>query len=124
MAFGILGLALGTALILSVVALILASLFIWFGVKVAGVRKRKRTLGNAVLAVIVMLVLATFLGGIIGGMGGILGILAQVAVIKYVYSTSWGKAIIAWIFMVIAEILVAVIAVVLMGVTITGLAFI
>jgi len=96
-----------------IVALVIESLFVWFGVKVAGVDKRKRTWGNAILAVILMLVLSFILGFVGGTMGFVLGIIGAIAIIKYVYSTAWVKAIVAWIFMVIAVFIVSIIAAIL-----------
>ncbi|MCD6467070.1 MAG: hypothetical protein J7L10_04000 [Methanomicrobia archaeon] len=96
-----------------IVALVIESLFVWFGVKVAGVDKRKRTWGNAILAVILMLVLSFILGFVGGTTGALLGIIGAIAIIKYVYSTAWVKAIVAWIFMVIAVFIVSIIAAIL-----------
>ena len=101
-----------------IVALVIESLFVWFGVKVAGVDKRKRTWGNAILAVILMLVLSIILGRIGGDIGGLLGIIGSIAIIKYVYSTAWVKAIIAWVFMLIAIVVVAIV----LGIGIIGVA--
>jgi len=108
-ALGFAGLALTTAIVVFVVLLIVGALFVWFGVKVAGVDKRRRTWGNAILAVILMLVLSFILGFAGHTAGFVFGIIGAIAIIKYVYSTSWGKAIIAWVFMVIAVIIVAVV---------------
>jgi hypothetical protein len=116
---GLAGLALTSAIVLFVVGLVIASLFVWFGVKIAGVDKRKRTLGNAVMAVFLMLVLSFILGFVGGTLGSLLGILGSIAIIKYIYTTSWVKALIAWVFMVVAIFIVALV----FGVGILGLAF-
>jgi len=89
------GLALTTVLIFFVVWLVIASLFVWFGVKVAGVDERRRTWGNAILAVILMIVLSVILGFVGDTAGFVLGIIGAIAIIKYVYSTAWVKAIVA-----------------------------
>ncbi|MCK4247429.1 MAG: hypothetical protein KAX04_02700 [Methanomicrobia archaeon] len=113
------GLALTTVIIVFVVTLIIESLFVWFGAKVAGVDERRRTWGNAILAVILMLILSFILGFAGGTTGFVLGIIGAIAIIKYIYTTSWGKAIIAWVFMVIAVIIVGVV----LGIGVLGLAF-
>jgi len=107
------GLALTTVLIFFVVWLVIASLFVWFGVKVAGVDERRRTWGNAILAVILMIVLSVILGFVGDTAGFVLGIIGAIAIIKYVYSTAWVKAIVAWVFMVIAVFIVSIIAAIL-----------
>lgn len=117
---GLAELALKSAIVMFVVSLVIASLFVWFGVKVAGVKSRKRTLGNAVISVLLMLVLSFILGFVGGTLGSVLGILGSIAIIKHVYSTSWVKALVAWIFMIIA---VAIVVFVL-GLGILGLALI
>ena len=115
---GLAGLTMTAAIIAFVVSLIIGALFVWFGAKVAGVNKRRRTWGNAILVVILMLVLRILLGHIGGGIGELLGIIGSIAIIKYVYSTAWVKAIIAWIFMLIAIVVVTIV----LGIGIIGVA--
>ena len=115
---GLAGLTMTAAIIAFVLSLIIGALFVWFGAKVAGVNKRRRTWGNAILVVILMLVLRILLGHIGGGIGELLGIIGSIAIIKYVYSTAWVKAIIAWIFMLIAIVVVTIV----LGVGIIGVA--
>jgi len=115
---GLAGLTMTAAIIAFVLSLIIGALFVWFGAKVAGVNKRRRTWGNAILVVILMLVLRILLGHIGGGIGELLGIIGSIAIIKYVYSTAWVKAIIAWIFMLIAIVVVTIV----LGVGVIGAA--
>ena len=115
---GLAGLTMTAAIIAFVLSLIIGALFVWFGAKVAGVNKRRRTWGNAILVVILMLVLRILLGHIGGGIGELLGIIGSIAIIKYVYSTAWVKAIIAWVFMLIAIVVVAIV----LGIGIIGVA--
>ena len=115
---GLAGLTMTAAIIAFVLSLIIGALFVWFGAKVAGVNKRRRTWGNAILVVILMLVLRILLGHIGGGIGELLGIIGSIAIIKYVYSTAWVKAIIAWIFMLIAIVVVTIV----LGIGIIGVA--
>jgi len=115
---GLAGLTMTAAIIAFVVSLIIGALFVWFGAKVAGVNKRRRTWGNAILVVILMLVLRILLGHIGGGIGELVGIIGSIAIIKYVYSTAWVKAIIAWIFMLIAIVVVTIV----LGVGVIGAA--
>lgn len=115
---GLAGLTMTAAIIAFVLSLIIGALFVWFGAKVAGVNKRRRTWGNAILAVILMLVLRILLGHIGGGIGELVGIIGSIAIIKYVYSTAWVKAIIAWIFMLIAIVVVTIV----LGIGIIGVA--
>ncbi len=115
---GLAGLTMNAAIIAFVLSLIIGALFVWFGAKVAGVNKRRRTWGNAILVVILMLVLRILLGHIGGGIGELVGIIGSIAIIKYVYSTAWVKAIIAWIFMLIAIVVVTIV----LGIGIIGVA--
>ncbi len=115
---GLAGLTMTAAIIAFVLSLIIGALFVWFGAKVAGVNKRRRTWGNAILVVILMLVLRILLGHIGGGIGELVGIIGSIAIIKYVYSTAWVKAIIAWIFMLIAIVVVTIV----LGIGIIGVA--
>ncbi len=115
---GLAGLTMTAAIIAFVLSLIIGALFVWFGAKVAGVNKRRRTWGNAILVVILMLVLRILLGHIGGGIGELVGIIGSIAIIKYVYSTAWVKAIIAWIFMLIAIVVVTIV----LGVGVIGAA--
>jgi len=44
-----------------------------------------------------------------GTLGALLGILGSIAIIKYIYLTSWEKAVIAWVFVIIGELIVQIV---------------
>ncbi|MBU7032945.1 MAG: hypothetical protein HXS53_10470 [Theionarchaea archaeon] len=112
-------LGLGTGiLIFFIIALLITAFFIWIGAKLAGIRNA--SFGKAIIAALVSVIVLTLmvpllsltpLGG--GLLGLLLGILISVYIIKAVFDTSWGKAILAWILYVVA----VVIAIVIMGIS-------
>jgi len=106
---GFTGMRMTSVIIVFVISLIVYSLLVWLGVKIAGVSKRKRTWENAILAVILMLILIYIMGFVGGTFGVLLGILGSIAIIKYIYLTSWEKAVIAWVFVIIGELIVQIV---------------
>ena len=106
---GFTGMRMTSVIIVFVISLIVYSLLVWLGVKIAGVSKRKRTWENAILAVILMLILIYIMGFVGGTLGALLGILGSIAIIKYIYLTSWEKAVIAWVFVIIGELIVQIV---------------
>jgi hypothetical protein len=94
-----------------VLALLISAFFLWIGAKLAGIRGA--SFGKAVLAALVSVVALAILEIVLsliprigGTLGLLLGILVSIYVIKAVFDTGWGKAILAWI-MYIAAIIVA-----------------
>lgn len=120
------GAAVGTLLTLLAVWIILAGLFMLIGASVAKVPGR--TFGKAVAAAL----LAGLGGNAVGGIfliipliGPVLGvfvnIIVQIFIIKAIFETDAGKAVLTWIFSLIAQIIVAVIAVIVFGGALLGM---
>jgi hypothetical protein len=112
----IIGAMLGTVIGMAIIATIIAAFFMWVGAKMAGVRRA--TFGKSIVAALgsafitwfislvfsVVPVFGTFLGFIIG-------LFFAILVIKASYNTSFGKALLVWIFHIIAEIIAIIIGV-------------
>ena len=112
----IIGALLGTIIGMIVIATIIAAFFMWVGAKVAGVRNAtffKSTvaaLGSTFITWFISLVFSVVpvFGTILGF---IIGLFFAILVIKASYSTSFGKALLVWIFHIIAEIIAIIIGV-------------
>ena len=112
--------ALGLTGIIGFVALVLIdAIFLWIGTKFAGIDKA--SFGKAIIGVIVLIVLSSILGSVLGPFG-ILGVILSFVVtlwaVKALYGTSWGKAFLALILAFIAFIVLSVVLLALLG---TGL---
>jgi hypothetical protein len=101
-----------------VVATVVSAFFIWIGAKVAGVAKA--TFGKAVWAALLTSFFVWALTGAasvlfgVGSVGGwILGVIITLFLLKWIYKTTWGKALLTWLFCGIAQAVVLVIVVVL-----------
>ena len=108
------GLGLGLIAFL-VLALLISAFFLWIGAKLAGIREA--SFGKAILAALVSVVALALLQIVLsliprigGTLGLLLGILVSIYVIKAVFDTGWGKAILAWILYIVAIILAGIIA--------------
>lgn len=96
------------------IALVIGGFFLSIGAKWAGIEDV--TLGKAMIAVLGGGILAAVLS-LIPILGFILGIIGYIWVIKTVFNTDWGKAIVAWILTIVVELIVALILGVLVGVS-------
>jgi hypothetical protein len=97
-----------------VLALLISAFFLWIGAKLAGIRGA--SFGKAVLAALVSVVALAILEIVLsliprigGTLGLLLGILVSIYVIKAVFDTGWGKAILAWILYIAAIIVAGII---------------
>jgi hypothetical protein len=109
------GLGILSILVTVVIAVVIAGFFMWLGAKVAGVRNA--TFGRAVMAAIgasfimwivwVIFSLIPVIGPIVGFF---LGLLFAILVIQAAFQTSFGKAILVWIFNIIAQMVAMFIA--------------
>lgn len=104
--------------------LVVVALPMWIGAKLAGIPHA--TLGKALAATIAsMLVtwLVTGVGSIVpvaGTLAGfIIGLLLTLMVIAAVFETTYGKALLAWLFQMVAQVVLAAVA----GMLILGSAF-
>ncbi len=106
-------------LLFFVVMLLVAAFFLWVGAKVAGIQN----------AGFLKATLAAFLGMVAGAIlsmvpaiGWLLAILAYIVIIKYVFNTDWGKAIIAWLVSFVASLIVGFILAMALGLSILSIA--
>jgi hypothetical protein len=109
-----------------VVALLLAAFFLWVGAKLAGIEGA--SFGKAILAALASVIALGLLEVILsllprsGGLIGLLlGVLVSIYIIKAVFDTSWGKAILAWILYIVAIIVAGIIAAIFGGIAIWSL---
>jgi len=114
----------GFTLILFVISCIMAATalsasFIWIGSKLAGIQKA--TFGKAFISALLSSVAVWSLTGYSAVYVGVesisvwlLGLAITVGILKFVYTISWGKAFILWIFTGIAHVIVGVIVIALL----------
>lgn len=95
-----------------IISAIIGAIFIHIGAKVA--RIADATFLKAFEAALIGAILALILG-LLTSWGSIIAFILVIAVIKFVYNTTWGKAFIAWLIYIIVIIIVIVIIVVLVG---------
>lgn len=88
-----------------VIAILIASFFMWLGAKIAGVRDSR--FGRAVVAAVasgfITWVIYYIFWQIPGSntiVGFIIGLVLTIIVIKAAFSTSFGKALLVWIFQI------------------------
>jgi len=100
------------------------AIFIWFGAKVAGIKDA--SFGKAfwtAIATTILLILVNaifmFLNIASGGLIGLLlSVLVMIWVIKSIFNTGWGKAIVAWIMSIIGVVIATVIVAAVLGLSI------
>ena len=98
-----------------VLAALVSTFFIWIGARIAGIKNA--AFGNSLLAAIGAAFVTWFVSllfasttGIWAIIGFIIGLILSIFVIQGAFKTTFGKALLAWIFHVIAEIIVVFIA--------------
>jgi hypothetical protein len=103
------------------VATALSALFIWIGSKFAGVPRA--TFGRAFYAAFLSSVAVWALTGLaaaffgVGSLAGwLLGIIVTLGILRSIYDTGWGSALLIWIFTGVAHIIVGI-ALVIMVIT-------
>ncbi|MBN1496052.1 MAG: hypothetical protein JXA07_04740 [Spirochaetes bacterium] len=101
------------------IATALSAVFIWIGSKFTSVPNT--TFGKAFYAALLSSVavwaltgMGTALFGIGSVAGWLLGIIITLWILKYVYATDWGKALLIWLFTGVAHVIVAVIMIILL----------
>lgn len=94
-----------------VVATAVSAVFIWMGAKLAGIGGA--TFGKSFWAALVSSFFVWALTGIgaavfgIGTVAGwIIGVIITLFILKKIFNTTWGKALLAWLFQGIAQLLV------------------
>ena len=105
---------LGALLGLLVLWVLLSAFFIWIGAKMAFIPKA--SFGRAIMAAIACGMGSFLLSGVllflppIGPiLGQVIGIMLSLFIIKAIFETSFGKALLAWIFQIFAVIIAFVV---------------
>lgn len=100
------------------VATALSAFFIWIGSKFTSVPNT--TFGRAFYAALLSSIAVwaltgagTALFGIGSVAGWLLGIVITLWILKYVYATGWGSAVLIWLFTGVAHVIVAAVLVIL-----------
>jgi len=106
-------------------AIILGGFFMWIAAKISGVRRA--TFGRAILAAIGTSLVSFFFSFVfhfvplIGDLiGFIIGLVLTILVIKGAFDTTTGKAVLVWIFNIVA-IVIAILLASIVGVGTAGL---
>ena len=108
-----------------IIAILIASFFMWLGSKIAGVRNSR--FGRAVVAAIAsgfITWLVFYIFWQIPGrntiVGFIIGLFLTIIVIKAAFSTSFGKALLVWIFQILSQAVAVLLGFVLFSFSIFG----
>jgi hypothetical protein len=108
------GLGIG-ALFAFIFAVILGGFFMWIAAKIA--RVERSSFGRAILAAVgtsLVLFIITFLMSFIpvlgNAVGFIVGLILQIFVIRGAFDTSAGKAVLVWVFNIVASIVAVLLA--------------
>lgn len=116
----IIGIAISTFIVVILTAIFLATFFMWLGAKIAGVKNV--SFGKSFLAAVgttFVTWLISLLSSAVPSLGGIIGfsvgLLFSIFVIKGIYDTSFGRALLVWIFQIVAEILAIFIGFLIFG---------
>lgn len=109
--------AISTAVLgIAVLAMLIATFFMWIGAKMAGVEKATfgrsfiAALGSAFLTWILSLALS-FFPPVGPPIGFLIGLILVIFVIKGAYDTNFGKALLVWVFHLLAEIAAIIIGI-------------
>jgi hypothetical protein len=111
--------ALGTGiLVVFALSIIIAGLFMWAGAKMAGIQNATlgKSIGAAIAVSLVTWIIAVVFSilPVIGTfIGFIVGLIIALFVIKSIFNTTMGKAFLAWIFNIFAQILAIVLSIAL-----------
>jgi len=100
------------------------AIFIWFGAKVAHIKDASfgKALSSAV-AITVLIIIVNFIFASLNiASGGTIGLLVSILfivwVIKSIFNTGWGKAIIAWIMSIVGVIIATILIAAVLGLSI------
>ena len=109
-AMGMFGAFGAMAVVMFLIMIAVDAVFLWFGAKFAKIEDA--TFGKAFIAA-----LAAILGRLIPFIGGLIGLIAFLWIIKTVFNTDWGKAVITWLFAIVIAIVIAIIMAVAVGIS-------
>lgn len=111
--FGALG---AMAIVVFLVVIAIDSVFLWLGAKFAKIEDA--SFGKAFIATLGGLIVSAVIGAIIPVIGGLLGLIAFLWIVKTVFNTDWGKAVIAWLFAIVIAIILMIIIMVVVGLSV------
>ncbi|ADT84735.1 hypothetical protein [Thermococcus barophilus] len=111
--FGALG---AMAVVMFLVIIAVDSVFLWLGAKFAKIEDA--SFGKAFIATLGGLIVSAILGSIVPVIGGLLGLIAFLWIVKTVFNTDWGKAVIAWLFAIVIAIILMVIIMIVVGLSV------
>ncbi len=110
----------GVLLLTALFAMVLGGIFMLIGAKLAGVKQA--TLGNAIFAALACSLLSFLLSGtlsiipLFGTMSGVvISLILHVLIIKEIFNTSTGKALLTWIFNFFAQVVAVIMAMIILG---------
>lgn len=90
-------------------AVLFSGIFMWIGARLAGIHRA--TLGRAILAAISCTAIVWIIGGLcvwavpLGGtFGFLLSLLLVLLATRVIFDTSFGKALLAWVFFILAQV--------------------
>ncbi|AIF68618.1 hypothetical protein PAP_00875 [Palaeococcus pacificus DY20341] len=104
------------AIVMFLVMIAVDAVFLWLGARFAKIEDA--TFGKAFIATLGGLIISAILGSIIPIIGGILGLAAYLWIVKTVFNTDWGKAVIAWLFAIVIAIVLMVIIGIIVGISV------
>ena len=114
-AMGMFGAFGAMAVVMFLIMIAVDAVFLWFGAKFAKIEDA--TFGKAFIAALGGLIISTILGRLIPFIGGLIGLIAFLWIIKTVFNTDWGKAVITWLFAIVIAIVIAIIMAVAVGIS-------
>ncbi|MFW5845771.1 MAG: hypothetical protein ACOCXJ_06055 [Planctomycetota bacterium] len=112
-AFTVGGLGAGLMLLVFIVFLCIASLFLHIGTGLAGVRQR--SFGKAILATVVCNIIAAVINFLLPVIGVLVAIFVCPLLIMPIYSTTYGKALIAYLLSFVIAIAASVVLVLVLA---------
>ena len=105
-----------TFILFEIVFFLVMGFFIWVGSEIAQVRKNAflKAIGAALIATVISsLLIIPFASFAFFTL--FLALLINIAVVKIVFRTGWRKALVTWVFSVIAQVLVLLAAILLLS---------
>ena len=97
-----------------ILSILISGFFMWLGAKMAGIKKS--TFGRAILAAIAASLITYIVSAVFSVLpvigtilGFFIGLLLSLFAIKSVFNTTFGRAFLAWIFNIVAQILAVII---------------
>lgn len=116
----IIGTLLGGIIIAAIIAAVVGGFFMWIGANLAGVRRA--TFGKSIVASVISAIITwaitgafSYLPAVGNLIGFVLGVVVSIFVIQGIFDVRFGKALLVWVFYVIAQLVAVVLVAVLFG---------